>query len=93
MIDLYQCACNHSNQSEDRLQKQQTVIKGFVTDPMMRAPVYNDYFHSNYFVKSNCLKLKSEVGMAVLKSKQTRVVGIISTYILHPYACITRQSV
>ena len=30
-------------------------------------------------IKNNCL-MKSEVGMAVLKSKQTRVVGIISTY-------------
>ena len=49
----------------------------------MRAPVYNDYFHSNYFVKRNCLKLKSEVGMAVLKSKQTRIVGIISTYVYY----------
>ena len=25
-------------------------------------------------IKNNCLKLKNEVGMAVLKSKQTRVV-------------------
>ena len=35
-------------------------------------------------IKNNCLKLKNEVGMAVLKSKQTRVVvsyiDIISTY-------------
>ena len=38
-------------------------------------------------IKNNCLKLKSEVGMAVLKSNQTRVVGIISTYVVHPYAC------
>ena len=30
--------------------------------------------------KNNCL-MKSEVGMAVLKSKQTRVVGVISTYV------------
>ena len=29
------------------------------------------YFTS---IKNNCLKLKNEVGMAVLKSKQTRVV-------------------
>ena len=35
----------------------------------------------------NYLKMKSEVGMAVLKSKQTRLVWIISTYIVHPYAC------
>ena len=36
-------------------------------------------------IKNNCLKLKNEVGMAVLKSKQTRVVAsyieIISTYV------------
>ena len=36
-------------------------------------------------IKKNCLKLKNEVGMAVLKSKQTRVVAsyieIISTYV------------
>ena len=31
-------------------------------------------------IKNNCL-MKSEVGMAVLKSKQTRIVGIISTYV------------
>ena len=31
-------------------------------------------------IKNNCL-MKSEVGMAVLKSKQTRVVGIINTYV------------
>ena len=30
--------------------------------------------------KNNCL-MKSEVGMAVLKSKQTRVVGVVSTYV------------
>ncbi len=33
-----------------------------------------------------CIKLKGEVGMAVPKSNQTRVVGII-TYLVHPYAC------
>ena len=34
-------------------------------------------------IKNNCLKLKNEVGMAVLKSKQTRVVYIevISAYV------------
>ena len=36
-------------------------------------------------IKNNCLKLKNKVGMAVLKSKQTRVVAsyieIISTYV------------
>ena len=39
--------------------------------------------------KIDCLKLKSEVGMALLKCKQTRLVGIISTYmyVVHPYAC------
>ena len=31
-------------------------------------------------IKNNCL-MKSEVGMAALKSKQTRVVGVISTYV------------
>ena len=31
-------------------------------------------------IKNNCL-MKSEVGMAVLKSKQTRVAGVISTYV------------
>ena len=38
---------------------------------------YNIYI---YKYKNNCL-MKSEVGMAVLKSKQTRVVGVISTYV------------
>ena len=38
-------------------------------------------------IKNNYLKLKNKVGMAVLKSKQTRLVGIISTYIVHPYSC------
>ena len=39
--------------------------------------------------KNNCLKLKSEVGMAVLKSKQTRVVYRDNQHIriVHPYAC------
>ena len=38
---------------------------------------------SNKAVKSlkNNYLMKSEVGMAVLKSKQTRVVGVISTYV------------
>ena len=36
---------------------------------------------SIYKYKNNCLKLKNEVGMEVLKSKQTRVVEIISTYV------------
>ena len=35
--------------------------------------------------------MKSEVGMAVLKSKQTRVVGVISTYV-HPYTCLLSTS-
>ena len=34
-------------------------------------------------IKNNCIKLKVEVGMAVLKSMQTKVVGI--RYMLHPY--------
>ena len=41
--------------------------------------------------KNNCL-MKSEVGMAVLKSKQTRVVGIINTCIVHPSACFLSTS-
>ena len=38
--------------------------------------------------------VKSEVGMAVLKSKQTRVLGIISTYvyIVHAYTCFFNTS-
>ena len=36
------------------------------------------YYYTS--IKNNCL-MKSEVGMAVLKSKQTRVVGVISTYV------------
>ena len=32
-------------------------------------------------IKNNYLKLKSEVGKAVLRSKQTKLVGIISTYL------------
>ena len=35
-----------------------------------------------------CIKLKGEVGMAVPKSTQTRVVGI-NTYMVHPYACFS----
>ena len=35
-------------------------------------------------IKNKCLKFKSAVGM---KSNQTRVVGIISLYVVHPYAC------
>ena len=41
-----------------------------------------------YKYKNNYLKLKSEVGMAVLKSKQTRLVGIISTYIYSTSLCL-----
>ena len=37
-------------------------------------------------VKNICIKLMGEVGMAVPKSTQTRVVGKI-TYMVHPYAC------
>ena len=42
--------------------------------------------------KNNCLKLKNEVGMAVLKSKQTRVVYRDNQHIrtVHPYACFFR---
>ena len=41
-------------------------------------------------VKNNCLKLKNEVGMAVLKSKQTRVVYRDNQHIriVHPYICL-----
>ena len=40
-------------------------------------------------IKNNCLKLKNEVGMEVLKSKQTRVVYRDNQHIriVHPYAC------
>ena len=38
-----------------------------------------------YKYKNNCKKLKYEVGMAMPKSTQTRVVGII-TYMVHPHA-------
>ena len=43
-------------------------------------------------IKNNCL-MKSEVGMAVLKSKQTRVrsKGNHHICIVHPYACFSRQ--
>ena len=46
--------------------------------------IYTHYYNITS-IKNNCLKLKNEVGMAVLKSKQTRVVAsyieIISTYV------------
>ena len=40
-------------------------------------------------IKNNSLKLKNEVGMEVLKSKQTRVVYRDNQHIriVHPYAC------
>ena len=43
-------------------------------------------------IKNNCLKLKNEVGMAVLKSKQTRVVYRDNQHvrIVHPHACFFR---
>ena len=48
----------------------------------------NNYIYIYIYIykyKNNCLKLKNEVGMTVLKSKQTRVVAsyikIISTYV------------
>ena len=42
--------------------------------------------------KNNGLKLKNEVGMAVLKGKQTRVVYRDNQHIriVHPYACFFR---
>ena len=46
----------------------------------------------NTSIKTNCLKLKNEVGMEVLKSKQTRVVYRDNQHIciVHPYACFLR---
>ena len=41
-------------------------------------------------IKNICVKLKGEVGMAIPKSTQTRVVGII-TYMVHPYACLRKR--
>ena len=41
-------------------------------------------------VKNNYKKLKGEVGMAIPKSTQTRVVGII-TYMVHHYVCFSRN--
>ena len=43
-------------------------------------------------IKNNCLKLKNEVGMEVLKSKQTRVVYRDNQHIciVHPYTCFFR---
>ena len=42
-------------------------------------------------IKNNCLKLKNEVGMEVLKSKQTRVYRDNQHIrIVHPYACFFR---
>ena len=41
-------------------------------------------------VKNNWIKLKGEVGMVVLKSTQTRVVGVITYKVhVHPYACFS----
>ena len=50
--------------------------------------------YNNTSIKINCLKLKSEVGMAVLKSNQTRVVYRDNQNILivHPYACFLGSS-
>ena len=42
--------------------------------------------------KNICIKLKDEVGMAMPKSTQTRVVGII-TYMVHPYACFSHYGI
>ena len=46
------------------------------------------YMYYATSVNNNCLKVKSEEGMAVLKSKRTRVVGIISTYSTGTYSVI-----
>ena len=50
----------------------------------MMANVDLLYYYTS--IKNNCLKLKSEVGMAVLKSKQTRVVYSDNQHIriVHP---------
>ena len=51
-----------------------------------------EYSYNYTSIKNNCLKLKNEVGMAVLKSKQTRVVYRDNQHIrsVHPYACFFR---
>ena len=54
--------------------------------------IKNKYIDILYYytsIKNNCLKLKNEVGMEVLKSKQTRVVYRDNQHIriVHPYAC------
>ena len=41
--------------------------------------------NSDKHKNNNYLKLKSEVEMAVLKSKQIKLVEIISTYVVQPY--------
>ena len=45
-------------------------------------------------IKNNCLKLKNEVGMEVLKSKQTRVVYRDNQHIriVHPYVLFLGSS-
>ena len=47
---------------------------------MQNRRLYNIHVYIPTSIKNNCL-MKSEVGMAVLKSKQTRVVGVISIYV------------
>ena len=46
--------------------------------------------NSDKYKKNNCLKLKNEVGIEVLKSKQTRVVYRYNQHIhiVHPYTCL-----
>ena len=63
-----------------------TVCRHFTID-------YNSHsIFNNTSIKNNCLKLKNEVGMAVLKSKQTRVVYRDNQHIriVHPYAYFFR---
>ena len=52
--------------------------------------IYNLYIYTS--IKNNCL-MKSEVGMVVLKSKQTRVWYRDNHHIciVHPYTCFSRQ--
>ena len=63
---------------------------------VLRWAITGYFYRHVYFnytsIKNNCLKLKNEVGMAVLKSKQTRVVYRDDQHIrrVHPYACFSR---
>ena len=56
--------------------------------------IHVSIYFSNISIKNNCLKLKNEVGMAVLKSKQIRVVYRDNQHIciVHPYTCFLGSS-